>query len=202
MGMKVQVKTLKDDTPRMKEAMDGLRGKVVNVGVLSGEHAWLASIHEYGCKITPRGQYLTIPCNSKAVGRSARDFPDLFFLRTKEGNKFLVRNKGKDQIEFMFMLAKEVNIPERSFLRAGFDQHHEEVLKKAQRLMKPLMDGSLSPDDYCDAVGQLLSDKIKNFARQLNSPPKSNITLAANPNKANPLVQTGDMIGSITWEVK
>lgn len=102
----------------------------------------------------------------------------------------------------MFMLAKEVNIPERSFLRAGFEQHREAVLKKAQSLLPLVSSGSMSVDDYCDAIGQLLSDKIKTFARNLDSPAKSNITLAANPNKTNPLVQTGDMINSITWEVK
>lgn len=201
MGIKVSVKTLVDNIPQMAESLDNLSGKVVNVGSI-GEHAWLASIHEYGCKITPRGQYLTIPCNPKAAGHRASDFSDLWVYTSKEGNKFLVRNKGKDQIEFMFMLAKEVNIPERSFLRAGFEQHREAVLKKAQSLLPLVSCGSMSVDDYCDAIGQLLSDKIKTFARNLDSPAKSNITLAANPNKTNPLVQTGDMINSITWEVK
>ena len=54
--MKVHVKTVKDDLYKMERAATEIEGKKVNVGVLDGENAWLAAIHEYGCKIkvTPK----------------------------------------------------------------------------------------------------------------------------------------------------
>ena len=43
-------------------------------------------------------------------------------MQTKENHKFLVRNKGKDQLEFAYMLAEQITIPERSFIRSTFDE--------------------------------------------------------------------------------
>ena len=54
--MGVKWKTVKNEFPKMEQSIKSLSGKKVNVGVLGGEHAWLAGIHEYGCKIpvTPK----------------------------------------------------------------------------------------------------------------------------------------------------
>lgn len=45
--MGVKVKTTKDDFPKLRASVEALDGKKVNVGVLTGEHQWLAGIHEY-----------------------------------------------------------------------------------------------------------------------------------------------------------
>lgn len=45
--MGYKMKTEIDLTEKIKKAMKSLDGSKVNVGVLSGEHQWLASIHEY-----------------------------------------------------------------------------------------------------------------------------------------------------------
>jgi hypothetical protein len=47
-GVKVKVRYSK--IPKMKQCMKTLNGTSVSVGVM-GEQAWLARIHEYGCKI-------------------------------------------------------------------------------------------------------------------------------------------------------
>lgn len=47
-NMSVKHKTVKNEFPSMKKQMELLNGEGVEVGVLKGEHAWLASIHEYG----------------------------------------------------------------------------------------------------------------------------------------------------------
>ena len=56
MAMKVKYHTAKDDFPKIEKAVNALSGREVIVGCLEGEHAWLAGIHEYGCKIpvTPK----------------------------------------------------------------------------------------------------------------------------------------------------
>lgn len=51
MGMKVNYKTKGNDFPNMIKRLKAIDGTGVDVGVLNGEHKWLASIHEYGCDI-------------------------------------------------------------------------------------------------------------------------------------------------------
>ena len=49
--MSVRYKTKFDRLAKAATTMGKLNGKKVYVGALQGEHAWLAGIHEYGCKI-------------------------------------------------------------------------------------------------------------------------------------------------------
>lgn len=96
---------------------------------------------------------------------------------------------------------KYIVIPERSFLRAGFDAHHEEVLDKCEKaLVNVLVTGKT--DEYLEVVGQLLRDKIVDYAVQLDHPPKHPFSLSQNPSKTNPLIISGDMVNALTFEVE
>lgn len=95
----------------------------------------------------------------------------------------------------------QIVIPERSFLRAGFDEHHEEVIAKAEKaLAHTLISGDAS--DFLNTIGQLLRDRIVDYGQKLKDPPKHPFSLEMNPGKTNPLIITGDMIEAITWEVE
>lgn len=163
--MGVKHKTVKDEFPRMKKNMEVLNGEGVEVGVIKGEHTWLAAIHEYGCdiQITPR----------------MRKFLHFKGLHVKEGTT-------------------HIKIPERSFLRSGYDENRDVVMKHARLLMADVVDGSISPDACMEAVGIELSSKIKDYAVDLKSPANHEYTLE-HKNTSNPLVKTGDMVGGITW---
>lgn len=54
--MAVKWETKYDGLSEMGKSLKGLKGKSVEVGALQGGHAWLAGIHEYGCRIrvTPK----------------------------------------------------------------------------------------------------------------------------------------------------
>lgn len=54
--MGVKYKTTKDNLSEVAKTLTAISGKKVKVGALEGENAWLAGIHEYGCKIpvTPK----------------------------------------------------------------------------------------------------------------------------------------------------
>lgn len=202
MGVKFKFTTKLNKFPDMEASLRVIDGRKINVGV-TGEHAWLASIHEYGCDIKPvRAKYLTVPCNKKARGKKASDFHDLWFLQLDDGSKWLVRDKNKDEFEFMFALMKHVKIPERSFLRSGFDECHEKVLNRAERALSQLLAGTITEDDFYEFIGGYLRDNIQKYAEQLKTPPKSPLTTATNGGKKNPLVDTGDMINSIEFEVE
>lgn len=153
------------DTERV---IKDLNGKSVSVGCLKGENAWLAGIHEYGCKIK--------------VTPKMRAYLHHKGLHLKESTT-------------------EIVIPERSFLRAGFDKYHEEVLDTTEAVLPDVLIGSMSVEQYAELVGLQLKGKIQDYAVNLRSPANHKFTVEQK-GSSNPLVDTGDMINSITYEVE
>ena len=94
-----------------------------------------------------------------------------------------------------------ITIPERAFLRNGYDTNKDDVVAMAEDILPAVLDGSLDTDRFLEMVGQILSSDIKDYARQLDSPPLHPFTIGRK-GSSNPLVDTGDMIGAITYEVK
>ena len=165
MGVKVSYTSKGDGFPSMKRRLEAINGTAVEVGVLQGKSAWLASIHEYGCDI---------PVTEKMRG----------FL----GSQGLHLNKNTTHI----------HIPERSFLRSGYDSNRDKVMEKAQKALADVAAGRMSANALYSAVGLELSSKIKDYARDLDSPANHPFT-ADRKGSSNPLVDSGDMIGGITW---
>lgn len=166
--MGVTFKTNINKFPEMVANLQNVDGKKVNVGVI-GEQAWLAGIHEYGCKI---------PVTPKM--RAWLHGHDIHLKPT----------------------TTQIVIPERSFLRKGFDENVEKVMKKIQRFADLIIHGKISDEEFLGSVGELLRDAIKKYALDLKEPAKSAATLKLHPNATNPLVQTGDMIEHIGFEVE
>jgi hypothetical protein len=87
--MKIKCVTKKDKFPEMIKQLETLNNKTVEVGCIKGEHAWLASIHEYGCNITvtPKmraflhSKGLHLSQNTKVIR-----IPERSFLRTGHDN--------------------------------------------------------------------------------------------------------------------
>lgn len=166
--MGVKYKTKIDLTDDIVKAIKSIDGKKVNVGVLSGEHQWLAGIHEYGC---------TIPVTPKM-----RAYLHKIGVHLKKGTTKIV-------------------IPERSFLRAGYDQNRDAITRKAARLAGDVLGGIMSEDKFFENVGTMFREYIKDYAIELSDPPKQDWP-TRDPGKSNPLVMSGDMIGGIEYEVE
>lgn len=167
--MGVKYKTIKNEFPSMEHTLKNLHGRNVNVGHLDGgEQAWLAAIHEYGCKIT--------------VTPKMRVWLHAHGLHLKNSTT-------------------TITIPERSFLRSGFDEYHEEVINKTEAALKNCLESG-DVDTYLKTVGQLLRDKIVDYANDLSTPPKHPFSLEMNPGKSNPLIISGDMIAALTYEIE
>lgn len=179
--MGVTVKTKTNKIPQIEKVAKELGKKDVVVGFDSGEQAWLAGIHEYGLdiEVTPK----------------MRAFMHHMGVHLKKSTT-------------------HIHIPERSFLRNGHDEHIEKILDRAGDLTAEMLGGSsLPPDTLRELVGMDLASAIKEYAIDLKSPPNSDLTINGSeddwgmsglPGKggSNPLVATGDMIGSITHKVK
>lgn len=160
--MKVKWKTKNNLLPTMEAAVRQLNGRKVTVGVSGADNAYLAMIHEYGCKIQ--------------VTDKMRAYLHQHGLHLKAGTEY-------------------ITIPERSFLRNGYDQNRDQVLASARTALDAVMIGTMAPDKYLEMIGILLSSAIKNYAVSLNTPPNHPYTVAQK-GSSNPLVDTGDMIES------
>lgn len=92
-------------------------------------------------------------------------------------------------------------IPERSFLRAGFDECQKSVTKKIEAVLPLVLCGKMPEEQLFDLVGTLLKSRIQEYARKLNQPPNHPFTIERK-GSYNPLVDTEDMINSICYEVE
>lgn len=200
--MSVKWKTKVNKLPEIAKTLETIGTKKVKVGAFNGDHAWLAGIHEYGADIVAKNaKYLTVPVHPKAKGKKARDFGDLWTLRTDSGELFLCQSKGKDSFEVLYWLTKSVKIPERSFLRTGHDENAERVFKQTERAISQVLAGKMSVDDIYEAYGQQMATAIKTYMRNLSTPPNSWATKEAK-GSSNPLKDTGGLIESIDWKVE
>ena len=94
-----------------------------------------------------------------------------------------------------------ITIPERSFIRAGHDQYAKQVLDVAEKVLPDVLAGTMSEDQYCRMVGETMASKIKAYAIDLQDPPNSEWTIQEK-GSTNPLIDSGDMVGSINYEVE
>lgn len=95
----------------------------------------------------------------------------------------------------------QIVIPERAFLRNGFDENKDEVLRSSENALGAVMSGAMTGDQFLELVGLMLKGKIQNYARDLSSPPNHPFTVSRK-GSSNPLISSGDMIGSITYRVE
>ena len=191
-----------NDIPRILEEVRVLAKLRIEVGVFGEDDSFmsmLATVHEFGAVIRPKKQYLTIPLMKKYQGKSPREF-DLFFLRAKSGNSFLVLEKGKNELEFAYMLVKEVNIPERSFLRSTFDEKEKEWFQYSLMLLKQLMIGKTTAREMCEKLGARMQKDIQRKMREIKTPPNSPSTIAKKGSN-NPLIDTGRLRQSVVYKV-
>lgn len=113
---------------------------------------------------------------------------------TKKMRKYLA-----SQGLYLKAATKYITIPERSFLRSGHDEHADEVLKKASMALGQVIDGEMNIDNWLDLYGQMMATKIKQYIRDLSSPPNHPYTVDQK-GSSNPLVDTGGLIESVTWK--
>lgn len=103
---------------------------VEGLSVTVGTNLVYARIHDQGGVIKPvKAKYLTIPLGNM---KRAKKGAGLFFIKSKKGNKLLVRKKGKG-IEPMFLLKDQVTIPKRPYLTNAFK---DVVNKQAEGIIR------------------------------------------------------------------
>lgn len=94
-----------------------------------------------------------------------------------------------------------LNIPERSFVRSGFDEHVNGIEQKIANMMPDVMDNSMDPDMFLDTIGKEFASLIKKKLINLQDPPNSEKTIKIK-GSSNPLIDTGRLRDSIVHKVK
>ncbi len=153
--------------PQIEKAIAKINGKKVKVGVF-GEQAWLAGIHEFGCRIK--------------VTDKMRNYLHSQGLHLKPSTQI-------------------ITIPERSFLRTGYDKNKDDIGKKASQVIRYALYGEINEEEFFKMVGLIMKSNIEDYARDLNTPANHPFT-SERKGSSNPLIDTGDMINSISYEVE
>ena len=209
---------------RIRAELAKLRACTIHVGIqgnADSEILTIARVHEYGATIHAKNaKNLCIPIHKESYDKSPRDFPDLFFIRSSGGyllgveeDKTRRRKKssahddyGVDdkQLKLLFLLLPSVTIPERSFIRAGFDANREKLAEVCQSQVAAIIHGRKTADQAAEWIGGKAVDFIHEFMSESgNFTPKGRIQKERAPSWANsPLTVTKRMFNSITWKVE
>lgn len=194
------------------EALNKLRIKVGIQGDADSELLMIANVHEYGATITAKNaRNLCIPIHKDSYDKSPRDFQDLFFIRSKDGYLFgVTAKKGRKNTEnannlnFLFLLLPSVTIPERSFIRAGFDHNKEALAQIVQEAVADIYQGKTTARQAAEWIGGQAVGLIQQFMSEAgNFTPKGSIQRERAPSYADsPLMVTGWLRNSITRKVE
>lgn len=93
-----------------------------------------------------------------------------------------------------------VGIPERSFIRATFDENEEEIAKTTESLLADVIDLKLDVKAFYQAVGEYLVGLIVEYLTDLSSPPNAPATIELK-GSSNPLIDSGQLSDSITFKL-
>lgn len=193
----------------------------------------IAGVHEFGATITAKTvKNLAIPITRKSKGKSPRDFEGLFFLESdgllygciskdragapkrsgkpgevkpkdKKPSKKPIKSGKQDDIEFLFLLMPSVTIPERSFIRGGYEAGKSNIEAAAENAVAGIVTQRWDALKAANHIGMTAVGEIQMY---MNTPSnfkgKGNVTKATSNWPDNPLVETGRLRNSISYVIE
>lgn len=198
MRKQIEVIVKEDNMDKLMRVLDDLERYSLDVGIFASDdsfYAMIANVHEFGMTIRPKGRWLTIP-TKEANGRKPSDIPGLFRPR---GKNVLAVQDG-DDLKVMFILAKSVNIPERSFIRSTFDEKNGDWVRFLERQLDLVFDFKITVREMFERLGAKIVSDIQEKIQTIDTPPNSPITIE-NKGSSNPLIDTGGLRQRVTYRV-
>lgn len=96
--------------------------------------------------------------------------------------------------------AKWFIIPERSYLRAWFDQNAATLQDIMERLLGQVIDGKITGHAALETIGGYVVTHVQAYMIDLKDPPNAPSTIRRKES-SNPLIDTGQLKDSVTWRV-
>lgn len=87
------------------------------------------------------------------------------------------------------------NVPQRSFLRSTLKENRKKYKTFIKNLVKQIVNGKIDKDKMLDILGLKLQSDIRNKITDIKTPPLKN-------REGNPLIDTGHLRQSITYEIR
>lgn len=94
-----------------------------------------------------------------------------------------------------------IKIPERSFIRAGFDANIQEFTAFTDKTLHDALESGIPTKTVMNMLALMFKGQIQEFMRDLRSPPLSKFTIERT-GRSNPLVHHGQLIGHIRSEME
>ena len=91
-------------------------------------------------------------------------------------------------------------LPERSFMRSTIQKKKKDIIALQKKLLKQIVTGKIKVEAGLGLLGEFMADAISQKIVSISSPPNTPETIAAK-GSSNPLIDTGQMKNSITFEV-
>lgn len=102
--------------------------------------------------------------------------------------------------------APKAGIPERSFIRANFDKHEDEYLEQIKGYLDRVLQGEIRAKTLYTKMGQTVAQDTQKHIRARIPPALKPQTIKARKKRkikgTKPLIDTGRLIGAISYEVK
>jgi phage gpG-like protein len=210
----------------MKNSLAAINGKKITVGIhadVGGDILRYAAIHEFGGTITAKNvKNLAIPLTKEAKQKSPRDIEGLFFIKSKKGKALLVRDKrlhtkkgarrknaGKiigppqeSELEPLYVLKHSVTIPERSYIRASFDNGRGTLDAIVGQSVDALLFGGVAPSTTLERIGVSASQMTRQYINDGKIKPPTGELARSLKTQETTLFDQGRLVGSIAHKVE
>ncbi len=98
--------------------------------------------------------------------------------------------------------APGAGIPERSFIRSSFEAHRPEYIALLAKLLPKVIENKMQLNQALGLVGARMAADMKNgITTGAGIPPPLEDATVAAKGSSRPLVDTGQLVNSITWAV-
>lgn len=91
-------------------------------------------------------------------------------------------------------------LPERSFMRSTIKEKKKDIIALQKKLLKQIINGKMKVETGLGLLGEFMADTIRQKIVSISSPPNTQATIDAK-GSSNPLIDTGQLKNSITYEV-
>lgn len=148
--------------------------------------ATLAAIHEFGATIKHQG-------GTNYGYRTEKDAKSGKNRFLKAGSGYMVTGKTGEHT---------VTIPERSFLRASLEENKENLKTKLAKAVHRILFRDTDVRSELEEFGRSFAGLVTRKIQKGIDPPNRPSTIAAKKSSKPLIGKTGQLSGSITWEVR